>query len=88
MYNIREAKCEESIASGSSKSPALNSDVEKSVGEWNKVDIVSTPSVLTIYINGIKQNELHNLTQPSGHIGFQSEAKGLQFRNIVLTPLE
>ncbi|MFI3248248.1 MAG: DUF1080 domain-containing protein [Rikenellaceae bacterium] len=62
-------------------------DKEKAIGKWNTMEVTCKDNTLTVYINGTKQSELHNISQKSGHIGLQSEGKGIQFRNIELTQL-
>lgn len=64
-----------------------NAYAEKPVGEWNKAEIINSPSAITVYINDVKQNEIHNISQTRGHIGFQSEGGAIQFRNFKLEPL-
>lgn len=61
---------------------------EKPVGEWNKAEIICTGNTITIYINGELQNHVTETSSSSGYIGLQSEGKAVEFRNVVLTPLE
>jgi len=57
---------------------------EKPVGEWNKAKIEVQDGKITIYINGVLQNQGTNKVK-EGHIGLQSEGGPIQFRNLILT---
>ena len=57
---------------------------EKPVGEWNKAKIVVKDGKITVYINGVFQNQGTNKVK-EGHIGLQSEGGPLQFRNLKIT---
>jgi hypothetical protein len=59
---------------------------ENPTGEWNSADITSENGTLTLYINGIFQNQGFNTQHKQGRIGLQSEGKEIQFRNIRITP--
>ena len=59
---------------------------EKPIGEWNKAKINVKDGKITIYINGLLQNEGTNRVK-EGHIGLQSEGGPIQFRNLKLTNL-
>ena len=59
---------------------------EKPIGEWNKAKIEVRDGKITIYINGVLQNQGTNKVK-EGHIGLQSEGGPIQFRNLKLTNL-
>ena len=59
---------------------------EKPVGEWNKAKIDVIDGKITVYINGVLQNQGTNKVK-EGHIGLQSEGGPIQFRNLKLTNL-
>lgn len=61
-------------------------DFERTVGEWNKADIVCDSRQMKIYINGKLANECLTL-RSSGHIALQSEGGPIEFRNIYLTQI-
>ena len=61
---------------------------ELPVGEWNKAEITCKDGNITVYINGVLQNEGTKSLHKSGHIALQSEGKDIQFRNIKLVVLE
>ena len=56
---------------------------EKPAGEWNKAKIIAKNGKLTVYINGLLQNQGTNKVK-EGHIGLQSEGGPVQFRNLRL----
>ena len=56
---------------------------EKPVGEWNKAKIEANDGKITVYINGVLQNQGTNRVK-EGHIGLQSEGGPIQFRNLIL----
>ena len=60
---------------------------EMAVGEWNNADITCKNGNITIFINGVFQNEGTGSLHKTGHIALQSEGKDIQFRNVRLTPL-
>jgi hypothetical protein len=57
---------------------------EKEAGQWNEADIDVQDGVITVVINGVKQNVGTNPNK-TGHIGLQSEGGPVQFRNVRLT---
>jgi hypothetical protein len=67
--------------------PKLATSSERPPGEWNDYEIVCRGAVITLFINGIRQNELENATQSSGWIALQSEGGVIEFRSITLEPL-
>jgi hypothetical protein len=54
---------------------------EKPVGEWNHAKIEILDGVITLYINGVLQNQGTNKVK-KGFIGLQSEGKKIQFRRV------
>jgi len=58
---------------------------EKPTGEWNKAKIVVHEGTILVYINDVLQNVGANAVK-EGHIGLQSEGKGINFRNVTLIP--
>ncbi|MFR3489761.1 MAG: family 16 glycoside hydrolase [Alistipes ihumii] len=51
-------------------------------------EIVCSDSTITVHVNGQLQNRLTGLSNRQGFIGLQSEGGPVQFRNIILTPLD
>jgi hypothetical protein len=62
-------------------------DVEKPVGQWNRLEAICDGGNLTYFVNGVKVNEGRNGTLREGRILFQSEGAEVYFRRIELTPL-
>jgi hypothetical protein len=62
-------------------------DVEKRVGEWNKVECVVEEDEITIYLNGILVNHAYNVKPSKGRIQIQSEGAEIFFRKVELKPL-
>jgi len=65
-----------------------NASPEMPVGEWNNAVIICENGCITVFINGVLQNEGTKSLHKSGHIALQSEGKDIQFRNVRLTPLK
>lgn len=55
---------------------------EKKLGEWNSMKVICRKNKITVYINGVLQNEITGLTSNKGFIGFQNEGTPLEFRNV------
>ncbi|MCA9435931.1 MAG: DUF1080 domain-containing protein [Candidatus Omnitrophica bacterium] len=64
------------------------SSSEKPLGEWNRMEILCEKDAISIWVNGILQNEATETSQSKGKIGLQSEGAPIEYRNIELTPLE
>jgi len=57
-------------------------------GEWNEYDIVTYDDNIEVTVNGVLQNVGSGMTRTEGNILIQSEGAPMQFRNIILTPLD
>ena len=57
---------------------------EKPLRDWNSLLIKSKNGILEVYINGVLQNSISQITVKKGFIGFQAEGKPLEFRNLVI----
>lgn len=64
------------------------SSTEKAPGEWNEAVIFVRDGVITVYINGELQNIGTNRRVKRGPVALQSEGKPVEFRSVVLTPLD
>lgn len=62
-------------------------DVEKPVGEWNKVECVVEGDEITIYLNGKLVNHATQVKPSKGRIQIQSEGAEVFFRKVELRPL-
>ena len=56
---------------------------EKSAGEWNKMKISVIDGAISVFVNGVLQNEATSKVK-EGHIGLQSEGKEVHFRNLMM----
>ena len=63
-------------------------DVEKPIGEWNRLECIAKGSEITVILNGVTVNYAQNVTPRRGKIQVQSEAAEIFFRKIELTPLQ
>ncbi len=61
---------------------------EKPLGEWNRYEIVFDHDNFRIYVNRLLQNAAEDCWETPGWIALQSEGARLEFRNIVLIPIE
>jgi len=66
----------------------MNPSNEKPVGEWNKAEITVSGDMITVWINGELQNQITGTSSQSGYIGLQSEGKEIEFRNVIVQPIE
>ena len=68
--------------------PKRGASAEKPPGEWNQYHITCNGDKVTLVVNGRLLNEGTSADPSSGAICLQSEGSPIQFRNIVLEPLE
>lgn len=61
---------------------------EKKIGEWNQYEVLCDGNSIKLWINGLLQNVATETTVAKGYIGLQSEGTPVEFRNIILEPLE
>ena len=69
------------------KTQALSPN-ENPVGEWNKAEVVCRGNTAEFYFNGMKTGEYRDLHPAAGRIQLQSEGFGIEYRNIVLSPID
>ncbi|QEH32963.1 hypothetical protein OJF2_14550 [Aquisphaera giovannonii] len=62
-------------------------DVEKPLGEWNRLEVVCDGSTITNILNGRVVNVGTNSSHTRGKITFQSEGAEIHFRKIEIRPL-
>jgi len=62
-------------------------DIEKPVGEWNKIECLVKDKEIFIYLNGTLVNHAVDVQPQKGRIQIQSEGAEIFFRRIVLTRL-
>ena len=63
-------------------------DVEKPIGQWNRVEAIVDGGNLTYFLNGVKVNEARDSVFTWGRLLFQSEGAEIYFRRIELHPLK
>lgn len=61
---------------------------EKPVGEWNTIEVVCRGDRVTVVVNGEVVNDATNCSISSGAIALQSEGAPIEYREVVLTPLD
>lgn len=67
--------------------PKFAASSERPPGEWNDYEIVCRGNSITLFCNGVRQNELDNAMLSYGWIALQSEGGVIEFRAITLEPL-
>lgn len=75
-------------AIGAATVPKLRPSSEKPAGAWNDAEIVCDENTVEIYINGVLQNRLTNISNNRGYIALEGEGSPILFRNIEIVPLE
>ena len=67
--------------------PKKEESSENAPGEWNRYEITCSDSTITLMVNGKLQNTATGTSVQSGKICLQSEGKPIEFRKVVLGPL-
>ena len=62
-------------------------DVERPVGEWNRMEVICRGDSITYLLNGTLMNSATQASWASGKILFQSEGAEIFFRKIEVRPL-
>jgi len=62
-------------------------DIEKPVGQWNKVECVVIGDKVSAYLNGVLVNEAYQVTPTKGKIQIQSEGAEMFVRKVEIVPL-
>lgn len=62
-------------------------DVEKPIGEWNRLEVIADGGKITVLLNGILVNRAVDCTPKKGRLQIQSEGAEIFFRRVELTPL-
>lgn len=66
----------------------LTDDSEKPLGEWNTMVIECRDDEIKVHVNGDLVNHGFNATVKEGKIALQAEGTEVEFRKVLLTPLE
>lgn len=62
-------------------------DVEKPIGEWNRLECIVRGDTLKVYLNDVLVNEATGITPMAGRMHIQSEGAEIYFRRFELLPL-
>ncbi len=62
-------------------------DVESPLGEWTRMDVVCDGGKIEIFVNGIKVNEVYDVTPAHGKLQLQTEQAELIIRRWELWPI-
>lgn len=65
----------------------LIQDVEKPVGEWNKMVVVCKNDEVIVWVNDKLVNHGYKCTATSGHIALQAEGSEVEFRKVSIAKL-
>ena len=63
------------------------SDVEKPVGEWNKMEVIAKGDNIAIYLNGVLVNQAMQVKPSKGRIQIQSEGAEMFVRRVDIAPI-
>ena len=63
-------------------------DIEKPMGEWNRMECIANGGELTVVLNGTTVNHAFNIQPRKGHIQIQAEGAEILFRQVDLMPLQ
>lgn len=66
----------------------LTDNSEKPLGEWNTMKIECRKNAIRVWVNGILVNEGSNCTTSQGQIAVQAEGSEVEFKKLLLTPIE
>lgn len=62
-------------------------DVEKPIGEWNKMECIVKGKEIYVYLNGILVNHAVDVLPQKGHIQLQCECAEIFFKNVEIIKL-
>ncbi len=62
-------------------------DLDKPVGEWNRLEVICDGDTITNIVNGVVANQGTHASQQSGKIQIQSEGAEILIRTVELHPL-
>ncbi|MEX2593120.1 MAG: DUF1080 domain-containing protein [Anditalea sp.] len=66
----------------------LTDGSENPVGEWNSMTIECLEDAVKVWVNGDLVNHGYNATATKGQIALQAEGSEVEFRKIILTPIQ
>jgi len=62
-------------------------DVERPIGEWNRLEIIAAGRTMTVILNGVLVNQCVDVVPRAGRIQIQSEGAEIYFKSVMLTRL-
>lgn len=88
MEERRGPKAEWGITEGKKRRIMnLTDGSEKPLGQWNSMTIECLKNTIKVWVNGDLVNYGYNATVSKGQIALQAEGAEVEFRKIVLTPI-
>ena len=66
----------------------LTDNSEKPLGEWNRMKIKCEGDRITVWVNGDLVNDGFGATAQKGQIALQAEGAEVEFKNLILSPLQ
>ena len=66
----------------------LTDGSENPVGQWNNIKIECLNNTVKVWVNGVLVNMGFDCTARKGQIALQAEGSEVEFKHVVLTPLE
>ena len=63
-------------------------DIEKPMGEWNRMECIANDGELTVVLNGTVVNHAFNVEPRNGRIQIQAEGAEILFRLVDIIPLD
>lgn len=89
MEKRRGPKAEWGITEGKKRRiKNLTDGSEKPLGEWNSMMVECLANQIKVWVNGDLVNYGYNATASKGQIALQAEGAEVEFRKVVLTPID
>ena len=89
MASRRGPKAEWGVTEGKKRRIVnLTDGTERPLGQWNDIKIEAVDDQIKVWLNGTLINYGYNATAQSGRIALQAEGTEVEFRKVMLTPIE
>jgi hypothetical protein len=72
------------LVRGKKRANPTGAPADKPFGEWNTYDIFCRGATIEVYVNGVRENRVENVSATDGSIALQMEGSPIQFRNLWL----